>query len=351
MHCISCGTQLPSNVAHCPQCGAVTTYNVSASGVSPDSTTAISSSSVATEIKQPVNTDGYSDVTPSATEAPLENPYDNLFNPYAPPPPPPRRRIRPALLVVVVVATLIIASGGIIAGFVLGTKNTSRSNTPSPSMTVSSNNSTATTGTAQSTVGPSPVTTLAASTSNPYPPYSGTLAVNVSFTGVISTWDASSTCQFSNHVYSVKTSRGFGECKDNVTSDSYSNFVYQAQMQFLTQDTCGGLLFRNQINSLFADYYEFYICTDGTYHLGVVGGLYNSLAGGSSLFNTGVGQANIIAVKAQGAQLTIYINGQMVNHASDTHFDSGGIAVFAANGTNMNATDIVAFNGVKVWTL
>ena len=346
IHCISCGTQLPSEAVHCPKCGAVTPYNVSASGVSPDDLTSAPSSSVSTENKPSHD----SDIPPEIVL--LQGPYD-LINPYASPPPPPsRRRVKPVLLISILVATLILASGGIVTGFILGTKNIPRGSGSTPPLTTASSSGSTVTSTAsaQTSGTPSTVATLAASTSNSYSSQYRTLALNDSFAETVATWDASSTCQFTNKAYNVTTVRGFTLCKDNATSDSYNNFVYQAQMQFLTQDTCGGLLFRNQTSSLLADYYEFYICTDGTYHLGVVGGLYNSLADGSSLFNTGLEQANVIAVVAQKSQITIYINGKMVNQASDDHFSGGAIGLFSFNLTNHSSTDEVAFNNVKVWT-
>ena len=87
------------------------------------------------------------------------------------------------------------------------------------------------------------------------------------------------------------------------------------------------------------------------HYCGVVGGLYNSLASGSAIFNTGVEQPNIIAVVAQNTKFQLYINGMQVNEVSESHFSSGTIAVFASYLTDTKATEQVAFNDVKVWTL
>lgn len=249
--------------------------------------------------------------------------------------------------------------GGIVTGIVLASKNNTH-NTPSttsytptpgggnsttPALSTAPSSTTTTSGTT------STVAVLDASTSNPYPPRHGTLALNDSFAQVIGTWDNSSNCQFTNKEYLVKTAKGFTQCMDNNRSDSFNNFVYQVRMQFLTQNTCGGIIFRNQVNSLVADYYEFYICTNGNYYCGVVGCLYNSLANGSAIFNTDVGQPNIIAVVAQNMQFQLYINGVQVNQVSENHFSSGTVGVFAYYLTDPNATNEVAFTDVKVWTL
>jgi len=132
---------------------------------------------------------------------------------------------------------------------------------------------------------------------------------------------------------------------------SYRNFAYQVQMRFLTPDSCGGIILRYQFPSYFDQYYKLYICIDGTYQFGVSTGILTLLAHGSSLFNTDVGQPNVIAVVANGTQFVLYINGQMVNSVSDTTYSAGQIGLFADNLANPNTTDEVAFNDVKVWTL
>ena len=122
-------------------------------------------------------------------------------------------------------------------------------------------------------------------------------------------------------------------------------------MKFLTKDTCGGILFREQSNPYVAQYYEFYICTDGTYQFGSYYGSLSSLANGSSLFNTDVGDANVIAIAARGTQFELYINGQMVNKGSDSSYSMGRIGVFVSFLTDLKASQKVAFNDLKVWIL
>jgi hypothetical protein len=193
------------------------------------------------------------------------------------------------------------------------------------------------------------IATLDASLTNPYPPHQGTLALNTSFTTIDSKWNGSSNCQFTNQAYSVTTDHGFMDCLENL--DSYCNFVFQVQLKFLTKDTCGGILFRVQSNPYVAQSYEFYICTDNTYQFGYNFGLFYSLAKGSSLFNIGIEQANVIAIAARGTQFILYINGQMVNEGNDNNFPYGRIGVSARYLTDLKASHEVAFNDVKVWQL
>ena len=54
---------------------------------------------------------------------------------------------------------------------------------------------------------------------------------------------------------------------------------------------------------------------------------------------------------AQNTKFQLYINGVQVNQVTESHFSSGTIAVFASYLTDTKATEQVAFNDVKVWTL
>jgi hypothetical protein len=196
------------------------------------------------------------------------------------------------------------------------------------------------------------ITTLNASLTNPYPPHKGTLDLNNSFTEITYPWDASSTCQFKNMAYHVKATNGSStQCMYN--AGYFGNFVYQVQMKFITKDTCGGIIFRDQEPSFpaLAEYYEFYICTDGKYRFRYGDTDFGILANGFSLFNTDVGLASIIAVVANGNQFELYINGQRVNGATDNSFHFGTISVFVTYLSNSNASNEVAFNYLKVWTL
>ena len=133
-------------------------------------------------------------------------------------------------------------------------------------------------------------------------------------------------------------------------ADPMSNFAYQVKMTFVTANTCGGLIFRDA-TSYFAQYYEFYICTDGSYHLAMLSPLFSGLREGFTTFNTGVGQANLVAVVANGTNLAIYINGQKINSVTDSSFSGGKIGVVALTLSNPDSsTGEVAFNDAKIWT-
>ena len=116
MQCRSCGTQLAEGAAYCPTCGAVTPYNVAASGIAPYDPTVASSPSGA-PLQAPPPATNYSS---PPYGMPPQNPYEPL-NPYAvplqaPPPPSPQRPgNRIGIIVSVVLLVLLLIGGGVFA--------------------------------------------------------------------------------------------------------------------------------------------------------------------------------------------------------------------------------------------
>src|SRR5205807_8214697 len=95
-------------------------------------------------------------------------------------------------------------------------------------------------------------------------------------------------------------------------SSAFTYYTYQVQMSFVTGDTCCGIVFSLEASFL-TTYSEFFICTDGSYHLNDINVLSNSILQGFTTMNTGVGQTNVIAVVANGPTVDLYINGQKIN--------------------------------------
>jgi serine/threonine protein kinase len=285
--------------------------------------------------------------------------------PGHPPVPPSRpKRLLPTLLLVGLAVIVVVGSAALytLRGNFAAAPTLS-SNIAHSTLTVPGRNSNSggSTGTAQaatttttiatttSTTSAQTLATLDAATANPYGSHKGTLALNNTLAAPVGVWDQSSYCQFTNKAYYVTTKNGYTQCTYN--TGSFGNFVLQAQMTFVTDSTCGGMFFRNQVPSYFAQYYDFYICTDGTYHFGVTSAIYNSITQGSSLFNTGVGQANVLAVVANGSQFDLYINGQQVNSGTNDSFSAGEFGVESYYLTDANAAHKVAFSDVKIWNL
>ncbi len=119
-------------------------------------------------------------------------------------------------------------------------------------------------------------------------------------------------------------------------------------MTFLSGDTCGGIIFNMEVSFL-TSYSEFFICTDGSYHLNDVSVLSTSVLQGYTTMNTGVRQINVIAVVANGTNIDLYINGQKINSMSSKTSSVGTIGL-GVYGLNSNVASEAAFNDAKVWT-
>lgn len=128
----------------------------------------------------------------------------------------------------------------------------------------------------------------------------------------------------------------------------FENFLYEAQVGKLSgPDSSGyGLVFRDRDDP--SDYYLFAIRGDGKYELVKhQGGKWTDLIAwkGSPAIRRG-NASNRLAVVAEGANLQLFVNGQLVDGASDASLTKGIIGVLAgAEGLH------VAFSDLKVYDL
>jgi serine/threonine protein kinase len=148
-------------------------------------------------------------------------------------------------------------------------------------------------------------------------------------------------CHYKNNVYQVKTG-GFSECDEN---NSYTNFAVEVRMTILQGD-CGGIVVRSDGENL----YYFSVCSNGTYAFDVFTPPSNSNT--LTVHNTNPvikqkGQANIIAVVANGSTFDLYINYHKIERVSDNSFHSGMIGLAAYS----NTPAIVSYQDAIIWTL
>ncbi len=118
----------------------------------------------------------------------------------------------------------------------------------------------------------------------------------------------------------------------------------------VTRGDCGGVVFRDDNNGHF---YQFSICQNGSYRVSKY--ISNSgsnaktlISGSSSVFHTGLGQQNKIAIVADGGTMRFYVNEQRIGQVQDSSYTSGSVEPIA-NPIN-NATD-VAYTNARLWTL
>lgn len=196
--------------------------------------------------------------------------------------------------------------------------------------------------------------------SNPYPPYTGSLALNDPLNGdssgyqwqVLNGGATGMSCLFVNGMYHViDTLNSKGACYAAATD--FSNFTYQVQMMFVSAGQTydgGGLVIRSNGNN----YYYFEIFESGRYAFTACTGndCTDTLAQDSQGipgFHVGLNQANTIAIVAGGNSFDLYVNGQHVaGPVSDSNFTSshGMIGVY---GEGSDATTEVAYSNAKVW--
>jgi eukaryotic-like serine/threonine-protein kinase len=191
--------------------------------------------------------------------------------------------------------------------------------------------------------------------SDPYPPYTGTLALTdpLSDNNQGNDWktysDVLSSCEFVNGYFQIVETKA-GYYADCQSTPYFSNFAAQVQMQ-IVQGDCGGMVFR--ANSTIVQFYLFRICQDGSYALlnyvdNTNANAITLASGNSPYIQTGNGASNTIAVVANGDQISLYVNNQYVAATVDSSYSEGHLALFAQSKGNTTEVD---FSDLKVWNL
>jgi len=196
--------------------------------------------------------------------------------------------------------------------------------------------------------------TATATTTNPYPPHGGILLLNAPLRENTKnpTWDEGTTpnlgsCLFTGGAYHLVVSQTNAFYYCSAEAVTLSNFAYQIQMTIIKGDH-GGISFRNPAGG---SLYYFYIDTQGNYELDLNKdhNFIKAIAHGSRpAIKTGYNQSNLIAVVAQGNSFDLYVNLQLLAHASDTTFSKGQVGVIAID--SGHPTEVV-FSNAKVWEL
>ena len=153
-------------------------------------------------------------------------------------------------------------------------------------------------------------------------------------------------CGFANDSYHSKAQAGyFIRCV--AEASTFANLAYQAQITLLAGHT-GGLLVRADASG--SGYY-FCISSDGSYALQKVavdrhGNSVNTVlvSGKSAAIKTG--RPNLLTLIASGSNLSLYINSQYVDQASDATYKAGHIGIYA-DGDTVDAE--VAARSVRAW--
>jgi len=337
LRCTSCANTLPEGVSYCPTCGVTTPYNISRSGVAPDSPTSRSISFETVQMEQTTR----DEFMPYG--APVQNPYD-LSDPYltppqAPPPPSPTRRRLSVAAIVSIIAVIILVSA---IGFVVVSHNQSAGRlVATPQHT---------------TAGATAPASLAV---NPYGG-GGTLALDdpLRDNSQGNNWSeisatATNGCVFKDSAYHALLEQGsYTTCNGG---PSFKNLAMEAQVKVLKGD-CGGIIFRSDSSG---HHYLFEICPDGGYgvyvYYGPSGNDYQTIHTGiSPAIKKGLNQMNLIAAVAVDQNIRLFVNKQQVYQTANTRYAAGqcGFAIDSSGAViGAAAPTEVEFENLKVWTL
>ena len=160
--------------------------------------------------------------------------------------------------------------------------------------------------------------------------------------------DRTGFCTFTNEVYHVTQNvRGFRWCAQLI-SGAKSDFAFEIRMTIVNGD-CGGIVFRENDQTLAA--YMFAICQWGQANLFryIPNQGMQDLGGNprDALVRTGLRQENVLAVVAQGPQLTLFINGQQMEQVQDSSNTTGILGTAAVD---QNVSTDVTFHDATLWT-
>jgi eukaryotic-like serine/threonine-protein kinase len=196
------------------------------------------------------------------------------------------------------------------------------------------------------------ISLLNAGIANPYPPGTGTLALNDPLTdnSLGYFWGEGGdsnggNCGFTSSAYlaTVSTSGEYHYC--TAASTSLGNFAYEVQMT-IAQGDQAGIVFR--VNDTNHTFYFFHIDSQGNYALDIHNiNCCSTLKSGNTAINTTSGQSNILGVVANGSQIDLYVNHQKIDSVTDTTYSQGEVGVAAYDSTN--PTEAI-FTNAKVWT-
>ena len=195
---------------------------------------------------------------------------------------------------------------------------------------------------------------LNAGITNPYAPGTGTgtLALNdpLSDNSLGYFWgesgDTTGSCGFVDGAYHAIARISGTNHYCSASTTNFSNFAYEVQMTIIQGDYAGIVFRLNDTNHTF---YYFRIGIDGSYAFDIYSSNGNSTlkSGPNSAIHNGLNQTNVIAVVADGSQIYLHVNLQLIDSVTDNTYSQGEVGVAVYDSTN--PTEAV-FSNARVWT-
>ncbi len=152
-------------------------------------------------------------------------------------------------------------------------------------------------------------------------------------------------CAFSGGAYHIRFQKQAGAADSIAYGSLFNNLAFQVQLKIIA-GAAGGLMFRLTNNGA----YFFGVEQNATYYLYIFKDNLPSLltAGSNAAINPGLNQPNLLTVVAESNHIYLYVNKQPVANVTNSVFDSGQVALYAASTTG--PAD-VAFSNAQVWAL
>lgn len=192
--------------------------------------------------------------------------------------------------------------------------------------------------------------TARAATTNPYVS-GGTLIFADTLQAANSHWDQNANCAFKGGGYHVMTTT-IQSCSLN-GNIPLTNFVLEVRVTLL-RGNVGGLFFRenkvhNRSNAYLLDF-----DSKGNYQLWNYNVSHAAKLidyGTLSHLNAGYNKTNTIALVAQGSNIRLYVNRQMVKHFIDHTYTHGGLSFISSEYSSHKGTTEASYSDLRLWRL
>jgi hypothetical protein len=252
----------------------------------------------------------------------------------------PAGRWRARTILIILAVLLLLAGSG---GYIAFSKYWSGLNSPPPALNTRS--------IPRTINAPATATATArAAATNPYVP-GETLIFADTLQAANSHWDQNANCAFKDGGYHVTTTT-IQSCSLN-RNIPLTNFVLEVKVTLL-RGNVGGLFFRenkvhNRSNAYLLDF-----DSKGNYQLWNYSVSHAAKLidyGTLSHFNPGYTKTNTIALVAQGSNIRLYVNRQMVKHFTDHTYTHGGLSFISSEYSSHKGTAEASYSDLRLWRL
>jgi hypothetical protein len=168
-------------------------------------------------------------------------------------------------------------------------------------------------------------------------------------------WNWSS-CAVVDGTLHVNSDHQYHEHYCTARTTNFRNFVYEVQMT-IVKGNCGGLVFRQSLAVSNPHYYDFRVCSNGSYSLQRYDAISQYSAFKSSIvvyssaavssIHVGLKEPNLLAVTATSSGIELWANMQRLVSLPESTYTEGGFIGVEANETTLPTE--VTFSNAKVW--